>query len=124
VTFVLLVLATGLIWGINRLRWKSKKQNSVDEMTDGPTIVIVFYERLQKIIASLGVERMTGQTPREFARTLASQLPQPVATVPSEVTEVFYAVRYGHRKLADDEVAGIESRLNQLDQLLRDSLVK
>lgn len=84
---------------------------------------LAFYDRLVKIVKTLGVERPPAETPREFARraTLTLEgIPAAVAfsALPSSVVEVFYAKRFGLREPPGEFLDEIDSRLAALEASL------
>jgi hypothetical protein len=88
------------------------------------TSAMASYRRLVQILASVGLERPVTETPREFARRSAVALAGmraetiPVSTVPTEVVEAFYRIRYGGHSLRPEDIEQIESRLDALDATL------
>jgi len=78
-----------------------------------------FYRRLEVILARLGLKRLPGQTPREWAKCseVALQrfdLPSDLICLPSEVVEVYYAVRFGRRTLRPEQEKHLTTRLDKL----------
>lgn len=84
---------------------------------------VAFYRRLEKILARRGVRRTSGQTQREFARTLTLSLADSDATLgvsrlASRVVDSFYRVRFGGHELDPGEQASVEQALTQLESAL------
>jgi hypothetical protein len=78
---------------------KRRKQKSIVE----------FYERMERVLASKGLNRQSHQTPLEFA--FALNIPEAVS-----ITEKYNRVRFGKKNLSNDEVREIESWLEKLEQ--------
>lgn len=71
-------------------------------------VIIEFYERMQKVLASKGLHRAPYQTPLEFA--FALDMPEAV-----KITEKYNRVRFGEKKLTHDEARDIEDWLKKLE---------
>ena len=71
-------------------------------------VIVEFYERMQKILASKGLRRPAHQTPLEFAFGL--NMPQAV-----RITEKYNGVRFGEKRLSRDEAVEIEDWLKELE---------
>ena len=71
-------------------------------------VIVEFYERMQKILASKGLRRPPHQTPLEFAFGL--NMPQAV-----RITEKYNGVRFGAKSLSRDEAREIEDWLKELE---------
>lgn len=121
VSFVLLVLLSGVEFGRRRL-WNWIARRSQGRGTGGRTeISVPFYRRFEALLAEHGLRRASAQTPREFvsltAVPLCGRLPERLQAVPSHLADQFYAVRYGGKVLsAADEAAA----LRQLEDLERE----
>ena len=82
---------------------------------------IEFYDRLEKLLAQHGMQRMPEQTPRKNlppsppgnSRRRAAQ--PAVATIPSDTVDLFYRVRSGGHRLDTDDQERLENAF-QLDQ--------
>jgi hypothetical protein len=90
---------------------------------DSARIVIAFYEQFQALVAARGFAPRRDQTQREFAlqveQSLAERLePAGLHRFPSELTELFYRVRFGNGSLQAAEVEGLDRRLEYLKQSL------
>lgn len=70
--------------------------------------IIEFYERMQRVLASKGIRRAPHQTPLEFA--FALNMPEAV-----KITERYNQVRFGEKKLSNDEAREIEDWLKNLE---------
>jgi hypothetical protein len=82
-----------------------------------------FYQRLEQLLARCGLRRAPAQTQREFAASAAATLSEPplqlsVATLPQQVVEAFYRVRFGGATLQREEIEAIESALARLEAAL------
>ena len=73
-----------------------------------PTIV-VFYEKMQKVLAGKGFKRESYQTPLEFA--FALNMPEAV-----NITKKYNSVRFGEKNLSDQEVKEIDLWLKSLEK--------
>jgi hypothetical protein len=60
-----------------------------------------------------------GQTPREFAEEVRAALPDAVAAVPAEVTDLYYRARFGGTPPTPEELARADDRLASLAVSLR-----
>lgn len=84
--------------------------------------VIEFYERLERLLAQIGIRRNVHQTQREFARTASLQMgglgPEAaaLATLPAQVVDAFYRVRFGEVALDETQASAIEQSLTQLTE--------
>ena len=90
---------------IKRLRfwaWLKLKQKK-------DTIIIDFYERMQRTLTDRGVIRKPYQTPLEFAYAL--NIPEAI-----KVTEKYNRVRFGEKNLSKDEFNEIENWLKNLEE--------
>lgn len=90
----------------------------------GPTIVIRFYERFLSLASSRGLRPLRHQTPREFARQVEASLAEALgsdglATLPADVTESYYRVRFGGADLPADEISRLDSRMQRFAERLQ-----
>lgn len=80
--------------------------------------VVEFYQRLESLLAQLEIRRQPQQTQREFAAVASQQLAlrsaDGVATLPGEVVDAFYRVRFGETALDEPTASGIEQALARL----------
>ncbi|MBA4030249.1 MAG: hypothetical protein C0478_05055 [Planctomyces sp.] len=110
------VLTRGLRLSMKGL-WKYSRKQQVQRR------VVEFYERYQKVIAKAGLHREETQTQREFAQYVTHRLKHRVSdpvllTLPEQLTELFYRVRFGD-ELLDPQTAGtLQENLNRLEKLL------
>jgi len=82
-----------------------------------------FYRRLTRILNKTGNTRSPSQTHREFAMDVISKLApvdpnDSIKKTITDVTEVFYQVRFGHVQLEKDQQLELTKRLNELDKQL------
>ena len=82
-------------------------------------VQVEFYGRLEALLARFGLIRATPQTQREFAQHARTSLLEStgsadVASVPCEVVEAFYRVRFGGRTLDSAQVQAVEQALAKL----------
>lgn len=73
---------------------------------------VVFYERLERLLARRGWRRPPQQTPREFLASLDSTAPW--AGPAERIVDAFYRVRFGGARLAPAEADAIESALQEV----------
>lgn len=82
---------------------------------------VEFYDRFEAILKQLGLVRPTGQTPREFALEISSNLeqaPELAWKVRSrDFIDLYYQVRFGEGALNGDRLAEIEKLLDSLSKL-------
>lgn len=86
-------------------------------------VVVLFYEQFQDLMRSAGITRRDDQTQREFARHVEHSLcdrlaPADLGDFPTDLSEMFYRVRFGDGVLHPTEAADVESRLSRLAALL------
>jgi protein-glutamine gamma-glutamyltransferase len=79
--------------------WKRKQQKSIIE----------FYARMQRVLATKGLQRENHQTPLEFA--FALNMPEAIS-----ITEKYNRVRFGEKNLSNDEAQEIENWLESLEK--------
>jgi transglutaminase-like putative cysteine protease len=82
-----------------------------------------WFDRLLAVLAAYGFTPVPGQTPREFATTVAESLRRnpaavSLAEVPLDWVEAYYETRFGGRPLPPDRLAALESRLDDLKRAL------
>lgn len=97
-----------LIWLFNLLRKSEALRRILSRFgrRRNPTIV-EFYERLQRLLSERGFERQASQTPLEFAYAVGM-------SEAVKITEKYNRVRFGERRLSNDEADEIESWLERL----------
>jgi transglutaminase-like putative cysteine protease len=107
VTGLLLLLALLLgksrlvrLWRVKlRIPWPFRRAR----LQTGPQSAIRFYEKLLRRLERSGFSKPVGMTPAEFAKSLEGSLPGL-----SELTHMYYQVRYGGADLGPDEEARAE----------------
>jgi len=85
--------------------------------------VVAFYEQFQSLVSIAGMIPRHDQTQREFARHVEAELagrlvPAGLARFPTQLTELFYRVRFGHESLESLETVDIANRLDRLKMAL------
>ena len=125
VSFVALALlaaaARGAVGLVRRLTgWRRGRDFDVAALAAGLT----HYRRLEQLLETLGQQRDSTQTQREFAVEAARFLKeraetQAVADVPLAVVDVFYRVRFGHHVVGEAVLAILEQRLDNLEASLK-----
>ncbi|OHB77638.1 MAG: hypothetical protein A2W31_14870 [Planctomycetes bacterium RBG_16_64_10] len=91
---------------------------------DHTTLGVRFYHRLETLFGRHGVTRAAGATQREFATAAAGHLVrlpagQPLASLPRQIADAFYRVRFGQQQLDKDETEAVERALIALEAALR-----
>jgi transglutaminase-like putative cysteine protease len=96
-----------------RLGWRWWAKRMAGRATfDGPD----WYARFQAVLASHGLTRGPGQTPREFAAAATAAFPAAADAV-QFVTSKLYRVRYAGMPLKPDELAQVNTALDGLERL-------
>lgn len=117
--FVLLLTASGLAALIRRGRARAAARRQREQARRAQVTVVPFFARLEELLGRYGLRRPPPQTPREFAAALtgtSSPLPVEMPSAAQELTEAFYAVRYGAHPLSAAELERLEARLAQCAQ--------
>ncbi len=89
-----------------------------------PRRIVEFYARLETLLAKLDIHRPAVQTQREFALLAGERLAvlEPEAdglrTLPEQITEAFYRVRFGERPLSPEQADRIDHSLGELAELV------
>lgn len=83
---------------------------------DGARARVDFYAVLLKLLARWGYVREVWRTPRELARWVVAREGDEARAV-EEVTETYYHVRYGGRRLAAEERHAVDEFLRDLEGL-------
>lgn len=124
VSFALLTMSAGAFFGVRRfVRWSRGLSQQRREAESNELFAVEFYERFKRLCANAGLERERSQTQREFGSVVETTWRDPLRVdrstgVPSELTELFYRVRFGHHTLTPDEAASIDARLTSLERTL------
>jgi hypothetical protein len=74
---------------------------------------VPFFDDFLWILARAGIHKPDAMTGREFARALGNRCP---ATAVSWLTDQYYAVQYGGKRLSEVDLACAERHLEQLEQ--------
>ena len=103
------------------IQWRQRRRGRSRAARPAPGID--FHRRLLSILARRGFKPVTGQTPREFARSIAKILderPQggEINQVVRSASELFYRVRFGQVALSPEERHQVSSRLDWLSEAL------
>jgi transglutaminase-like putative cysteine protease len=90
---------------------------------DPAQVVVAFYAQFQALVAALGLLPRHDQTQREFAAEVEAALAERLsraglAHFPSELSELFYRVRFGAAELQPAETIEVEHRLQRLKESL------
>jgi transglutaminase-like putative cysteine protease len=125
VTFTALLTGVGLWRLVQPMRRRYQRWRSGQEARRRRGRRVEFYERFRRACARRGWEPQRGQTPREFAAAVSGRLagdvlPSGVATLPRELTEEFYGVRFGEVELPEAREADLEARLGEFEAALAD----
>lgn len=124
---ILLVLAGTLFlfrrrlqrgWSWVKVRWQRRHLASIKQ---GPDLAA--YRNLEKVLALIGLSRRPGQTPSEFARQASDELAaHPAAnawaSLPGQIADTYYRVRYGGETLDADQEKELTDRVWALRQAL------
>jgi len=86
-----------LVWLVSKSRWFERLKLRVNVSARAPSPV-AFYENLLALLGRVGVDKGETETPFEFARDRETDLPGL-----TELTAVYYRVRFGGRTLSKDE---------------------
>jgi len=90
---------------------------------------VEFYERFRALCQRRGWSSLPANTPREFAAQIADKpavaaLAPGLASLPAELAEDFYEVRFGERDLPDAKVAALERRLSEFEAALAEPAMR
>lgn len=90
----------------------------------GRRVVVEFYEQFLGLLRLRGLRPAGHQTPREFARQVEGALAgllgrASLATLPHDVTDSFYRVRFGGDALSSAEIEQLGERIRLLEDALR-----
>lgn len=79
---------------------------------------VKFYERLLRLLERKGYRRQGGHTPWEFCQAILSEEGE-VYREAALITDRYYQVRYGRKRLSPEEVLEIEEGLKALEKKMR-----
>jgi transglutaminase-like putative cysteine protease len=128
--FLVAFIACSLLTGVAHLgmrlarlvmRWLRGPQVDTTSMSAG----LLFYRRMAQLLAEHELNRTPAETQREFARRagtfLTGQGPatQQVSTVPQQIVDAFYRVRFGHLELDPAHLAELDGQLDSLESSLK-----
>jgi transglutaminase-like putative cysteine protease len=107
-------------WGKLLWRWCFPRTAQLEQITSP----VAFQAKLLTLLARFGHLQPPGTTAREFAHTVAQDWPQhphlaSVASVPVQVVERYYAVRFGGQTLTDTDQQQTQAQLDQLHAALQ-----
>lgn len=75
--------------------------------------IIHFYKHMLHILARKGLSKSPAATPGEFARLVESKYPL-IGSDVKYLTNLYYAVRYGHYQLQPEEISSVEAMLREM----------
>ena len=123
VTFVLMLGAT-IVYRLHPLRrliaLLRRKGIGFKRRERKKQIVVAFYERFHKLCVGQNLIRSAAQTHREFSAQVTDKL-RPnleafgLLSVPDEVTQFFYNVRFGQHELTQQQLDKIDSQIKSLE---------
>ena len=122
--FVLLLSLTAFVWLIRRVVSIASTIRGRVQRRREAVVRIEFLERFVKLLSEHGIPWLEGQTSREFARVaqdkLSAQLePSGLSAFPTELTDLYYRVRFGDISLSASEISSLQVGLAKLEQSLR-----
>jgi len=96
-------------------RWTGHTDAAAEKDRPG----VEFYHRLEMLLAQHGLVRWAGQTQREFAQDAGSRIAAAagrarLASLPGQVVEAYYRVRFGGRPLDSTQAEAVEQALGQI----------
>jgi len=121
---IILLLGQGAtaLWRL----WRQRSARQQRTQAAPPRRVIEFYQRLERLLEELGIERQPHQTQREFALAAGDQLAslsgtnEPVSDLPLQIVEAFYRVRFGQLGLTQQQAEAIDAALGRMQSLQSD----
>lgn len=102
------LIACGALATRGRVRWPVLRH---PPSSDGS---IAFYRQLLRVLEQQGLSKPPAATPWEFALQQASRLE--CAEAVQRVTERYYEVRFGHRRLSPDERRALQADLAAIER--------
>lgn len=125
-----LFLVVSTIWLLRRLwkrvRWRGWGRNVVEDRSQH---LVEFYERFTRLMQTVNLQRSESQTQQEFARE-ASVVLEPrlqmagLACGPTEITDLFYKVRFGAVTLPENEISRVDELLTSLEKAFQKEPLK
>jgi len=118
IVIMLMSLAAYRLGYLGLARWRHWGQPAGDAATSRD-IDVEFYRRFEALLRQHHLVRNACQTPREFALAVGGQLAEsprtaPAASLPRQIAEMFYRVRFGRRPLDPPEAETVERALTEL----------
>jgi hypothetical protein len=122
------LIVCGMIVGLYKLarfvrpRWRfSRPRHSAAASLPVRHRIVFFYQRLERLLSGLGLQRSPAQTQQEFALQAATRLAgaeehADVAGVPEAVVRAYYRVRFSEWAPTSEQTAEIMSELDRLEQ--------
>ncbi len=117
--FLATPIAVGwLLWRVGRMLWQ-RFVGKGGRISRGSRSSVEFYRRFEQIVQRLGLRRIAGQTPREFAHVVGDRLVamngrREQAELAMQVVEAYYRVRFGRQKLDPASAQSVERALAEL----------
>jgi transglutaminase-like putative cysteine protease len=118
IVIMLISLAAYHLGNFGLVRWRRWSQPDRGAATAG-NVDVEFYRRFEALLRQHQLVRNVCQTPREFALAVGGQLAEsprtaPAASLPRQIAEMFYRVRFGRRPLDTSELEALERALSEL----------
>lgn len=118
IVLMLISLAAYRVGQFARGRWRAWRRSD-DGSADLRHVDVEFYRRFEALLRQHHLVRNVCQTPREFALAVGGQLAEsprtaPAASLPRQIAEMFYRVRFGRRPLDTPEAETVERALTEL----------
>lgn len=85
---------------------------------------VAFYRRVVALLAAQGLNRLSSETPREFARRAGAFLSgrgdglERFAELPPMLADAYYGIRFGLCTLGSERIREIDARLDELEERL------
>jgi transglutaminase-like putative cysteine protease len=101
-------------------RWR-KRRAGADRDRSALGTGVAIYNRLARLLRTIGLERAHAETPREFARRAALLLAAkdaasaPISDVPPLIVDAFYRIRFGNEDLGARALEELDHRLDALE---------
>lgn len=123
ISLCLMILLLSLVWIVKWLHGLFRTLRPLVSAGRHSAPLVPFYERFRRLCERAGLVRSPQQTQREFAeevgRTLHDQLAaQRADTLPGELAQAFYDVRFGRAELPPQRRQEIERFLQRLEESL------
>lgn len=123
VTFIGLLLVTGLWWLGRKLRQRLQARRARRIQKRGRALIVDFYEEFRRICRAQGWDAEPSQTPLEFAANVSDslrslQVPATLERLPRELTYDYYHIRFGDLTLREDRQTQLRHQLATLQTCL------